>query len=76
MILKMIFFAFAAVVFSFANVAYGSAVFSGEQDTVDCPWCITVEELEFRNQNPDLVDRIGERVIIFENVNYPNWIRM
>jgi len=59
MIKKIILFAFVSIIFSYSNAAYGSAVYSGEKDTVDCPTCITPEELEFRNQNPQLVDRIG-----------------
>lgn len=58
MIKKIILFAFVSIIFSYSNAAYGSAVYSGEKDTVDCITCITPEELEFRNQNP-LVDRIG-----------------
>jgi len=72
MILKMILFAFVAIVFSYANVAYGSAVFSGDEDTVDCPYCITPEELEFRNQNPHLFDRIGVKVITYDATKDPN----
>ena len=73
MIVKIALLVVVSMVFSFANVAYGSAVIKGEKDTVECPFCITIEELEFRNNHPELVDRIGKQMIIFSNIGYPGW---
>lgn len=48
--------------FSFSSVVYGSAVYAGDIEPLECMYCITPEELEFRNENPELFDRIGIKI--------------
>lgn len=67
MIKTIIFFVAITIVLSYSNTAFGSAVYSGDKETLECQMCITPEELEFRNQNPYTVDRIGIQMTIQEN---------